>query len=241
MSMNLAPQRLLERAVCRARRNYDYRLDPELGAMAATRLIAQKSACAARGLLQGMRLRSCGMPLFVGRRVIIRHPDMLSLGKGVVIDDGVIIEALSRRGVTIGDGTTIEKMALIRVTGVLSNLGEGLTIGSYCSVGAFSYLGAAGGISIGNNVLVGQRVSLHAENHIFDDAERPIREQGVSRRGIRIEDDCWIGSGVVILDGVTIGPGTVIGAGSIVTEDIPGGSVTVGAPARVIRRRGESD
>lgn len=71
--------------------------------------------------------------------------------------------------------------------------------------------------------------------------ELPIREQGVTREGIIIEDDCWLGSGVKVLDGVTIGKGCVIGANSVVTKDIPPYSVAVGAPARVIKKRGEKE
>jgi acetyltransferase-like isoleucine patch superfamily enzyme len=52
-----------------------------------------------------------------------------------------------------------------------------------------------------------------------------------------IEDDCWLGSGVKVLDGVTIGKGSVIGAGSVVTKNIPPFSVAVGVPARVIKSR----
>jgi acetyltransferase-like isoleucine patch superfamily enzyme len=52
-----------------------------------------------------------------------------------------------------------------------------------------------------------------------------------------IINDCWLGSGVKVLDGVTIGKGSVIGAGSVVTKDIPELSVAVGVPARVIKKR----
>jgi acetyltransferase-like isoleucine patch superfamily enzyme len=52
-----------------------------------------------------------------------------------------------------------------------------------------------------------------------------------------IEDDCWLGDGVKVLDGVTIGRGSVIGAGAVVTKDIPPFSVAVGVPARVIKTR----
>lgn len=229
---------MLERAIGLTRGGRQYRLDPDLGAGAAAMIMVQKSACAIRGAISKPRFAACELPLFIGRRVIIRNADQLSLGKGVVIDDYTVIEALSREGVSIGAGTTIEKRVLIRITGVISNFGVGLVIGRDCSIGAFSFLGAAGGITIGDNVLVGQRVSLHAENHIFSDRNQLIRDQGVKRQGIRIEDDCWIGSGTVVLDGVCIGKGSVIGAGSVLVEDIPPFSVAVGSPARVIKERG---
>jgi acetyltransferase-like isoleucine patch superfamily enzyme len=56
---------------------------------------------------------------------------------------------------------------------------------------------------------------------------------------VQIGSNVWIGSGCIILPGVTIGDDTVVAAGSIVTKDIPAGSVAAGVPARVIRGRVE--
>ena len=100
-------------------------------------------------------------------------------------------------------------------------------------------MGAGGGIRIGNHVLIGQCVNIHAENHQFNDQNLRINQQGVSYQGVVIEDDVWVGSKATILDGVTIGQGAVIGAGSIVTRSIPPYSIAVGSPARVIGTRGE--
>lgn len=59
--------------------------------------------------------------------------------------------------------------------------------------------------------MFGPKCSLFAENHVFSDCETDIKTQGVSRRGIEIGDNCWIGSNVVILDGVRIGGGALSG------------------------------
>jgi acetyltransferase-like isoleucine patch superfamily enzyme len=74
-------------------------------------------------------------------------------------------------------------------------------------------------------------------NHNIDDPDRPIRTQGLSCRGIVIEDDVWIGARVVVLDGVTIRRGAVIGAGAVVTQDVPAGAISMGVPAKVKRYR----
>ena len=79
------------------------------------------------------------------------------------------------------------------------------------------------------------RVALLAENHVTADPDTPIKDQGVRRSFIRIEAGCWIGAGAIILCGVSVGDLSVIGAGSVVTEDVPSGSVVCGVPARVIR------
>jgi acetyltransferase-like isoleucine patch superfamily enzyme len=81
------------------------------------------------------------------------------------------------------------------------------------------------------------RVSIYAENHLFDDPELNIKEQGVKREFVKIEDDCWIAANTVILAGVTIGRGSVIAAGSVVTKDVPPYSIVGGVPAKVIKSR----
>jgi len=112
-----------------------------------------------------------------------------------------------------------------------------IKIGSYCTINRFTILGGHGGLEIGNNVLIAPNVTINAQNHIFEDPDIPIWKQGISKKGIKIEDDVWIGAGVIILDGVTVGKGSVIGAGAVVSRNIPPYSVAVGVPARVVKRR----
>ena len=100
-------------------------------------------------------------------------------------------------------------------------------MGDNSSIGPHGYIGCSGPITIGNNVMIGPKCSLFAENHVFSDDEATIKSQGVSQKGITIGDDCWIGSNVIILDGVTIGSHVVIGAGTLVTHDIPSKSIVI--------------
>ncbi len=88
-------------------------------------------------------------------------------------------------------------------------------------------------IEIGDDAQIGPAVQLYTAEHPLD-AE--TRRAGLeSARPIRIGRDVWIGGGAIVLAGVTIGDECVIGAGSVVTRDVPSGSVVVGNPARVIR------
>ena len=88
-------------------------------------------------------------------------------------------------------------------------------------------------IEIGDNLQMGPAVQLYTAAHPL---EAEVRRSGLEyARPIRIGHDVWIGGGAIILPGVTIGDGSVIGAGSVVTRDVPPGSVVVGNPARVIR------
>jgi acetyltransferase-like isoleucine patch superfamily enzyme len=176
--------------------------------------------------------------VFLGRDVELRNRNLIQLGNGVTIGRGVVIDGLSRRGVVLGDRVVIGAYTIIEGTGVVTDLGEGCTIGSGSALGPFSFIGAAGGVSIGENVLMGNRVSFHSENHCFDDVDRPIHEQGVTRQGIVIGNGCWVGANVTFLDGASVGCGAVIGAGSVVRGVIPPEVVAAGVPARSIRLRG---
>jgi galactoside O-acetyltransferase len=94
-----------------------------------------------------------------------------------------------------------------------------------------------GDIHIGKNCMIASHCGIYANNHVFTDLSLPIKQQGTTREGIIIEDDCWLGHGVTVLDGVKIGKGSVIGAGAVVSKDIPPYSIAVGIPAKVIKER----
>lgn len=113
-----------------------------------------------------------------------------------------------------------------------------IEIGQDAYIGPYGCLAGPGHISIGQNCMIASHTGIYANNHNFDDLTRPINAQGLTSKGIIIEDDCWLGTGVKVLDGVTIGRGSVIGAGSVVTKSIPPFSIAVGVPAKVIKKRG---
>jgi len=132
----------------------------------------------------------------------------------------------------IGKYTTIHDGAYLRLYGGFINIGENCSINPYCVIYGH------GGLEIGNNVRIAAHCTIIPANHIYDDINIPITEQGEKMLGIKIMNDVWIGTGVRILDGVTIGQGSVIGAGSVVVKSIPDYSVAVGVPAKIIKKRG---
>jgi acetyltransferase-like isoleucine patch superfamily enzyme len=89
-------------------------------------------------------------------------------------------------------------------------------------------------VTIGDRVMLGPNVMISTATHETEVASR--RDNIEFAKPVTIGDDCWIGGGVIILAGVTIGNGCTIGAGAIVTRDIPGWSVAVGSPAKVIKK-----
>lgn len=103
-------------------------------------------------------------------------------------------------------------------------------------------------VTIGRDVFFGPNVSLVTPLHPYLPEERRMRlkEDGSAydleyAKPIVIGDDCWFGSNVTVIGGVTIGSGTIIGAGSVVTKDIPSGVLAAGNPCKVIRKITEED
>lgn len=94
-------------------------------------------------------------------------------------------------------------------------------------------------IYIGDHVMIGPNVTLTAAGHPIDPELRKKVFQ--FNFPIRIEENVWLGAGVIVLPGVTIGKNSVIGAGSVVTKDIPPNVVAVGVPCRVLHEIGPRD
>jgi acetyltransferase-like isoleucine patch superfamily enzyme len=101
----------------------------------------------------------------------------------------------------------------------------------------YSFIGCSGYIEIGNNVMMGPRVNLLAENHNFEQTDFPMKDQGVTRGTIVIEEDCWLGANCSVLSNVRIGRGSIVATGAVVTKDVPPYSIVGGVPARIIKSR----
>lgn len=192
-----------------------------------------------RGAILRLRGARTGKRFGVGRYVQVWYPSCLSVGHNVSILDGAYIRSARPNTVRIGSNTDIH-------IGFWLDCGDGqkatgfLQIGEHCLLQPYAAMNASGaGIVIGNYVIFGQMVSIHAGSHVFSDPDRMIRKQGTTHKGVVIEDDCWIGAKTTILDGVTVGRGSVVGAGAVVTKSLPPLSVAVGNPARIIRVRGD--
>lgn len=190
-----------------------------------------------RGNIKTLFIKKKGFSIFIGRRTKIRMKSKLTLGKGINIGSNVIIDGLSKEGVKIGNNVRIGDYTRILCTGTIRNIGKGFSIGDNCGIGENCFFGAAGGINIGNDVIMGQNIRFHSENHNFNEVNIPIRIQGVTNKGIKIGDDCWIGAGAVFLDGVSVGNGCVIGANTVVNKNIPDNYIAVGNPVRLLKKR----
>ncbi len=182
-----------------------------------------------RRLLMNLSRRS-----FISPRADIACP-ALTLGKMVFIDDNVTLYAhRDGGGIGIGDHSSIQRFTILEtIRGGEISIGRHSHIQSGCNLTA-----ALGGIHIGDHVQLAPRCALYPYQHGISDLETPIAQQPITSKGdIIIEDDAWLGVGVIVMDGVTIGRGAVIGAGAVVTKDVPPLAIAVGAPAKVVGYR----
>ena len=199
-------------------------------------ILLRRAVWLVRGVTRTTVLQLRPKMVFIGPGVRLRNASLCRFGKGVTLETGVVIDGLSTDGIHLGENVSIGPYSIVRAS-MISNLGSSIRIGNNSSCDAYGYIGAAGPIAIGENVIMGQHVSFHAENHVIASTDVPIRMQGVTRAGITIEDDCWVGANAVFLDGCHVGRGTVIAAGAVVRGVIPAFSVIGGVPARIIRSR----
>jgi acetyltransferase-like isoleucine patch superfamily enzyme len=165
--------------------------------------------------------------------VRIAYAENLRLGRGVYIDHGAYLHACPG-GIDIGDDAFIMHNAELHVFNFRDLPHAYIRIGERTFVGESVIIRGQGGVDVGKAVLIGPGAKILAINHIHGDPFTPILDQGISCRGIKIEDGAWIGAGAIVLDGVSIGENAVVGAGAVVTKDVPANSVAVGVPARIV-------
>ena len=214
-----------------------YVIDNDLSNYDIIIILSSKFFQAWRGFFLKIQLKKSRGIIFVGKSTRIKFKNKIVVGKTIQFGDNVEINALSKKGIIIGDNFSIHKNSIIECTGVINHLGEGLTIGNNVGIAQNCFIQVRGEVIIGDNVIFGPGVSLFSENHNFKDLSSYINEQGVTRIGVKIENGVWISSGSTILDGVTVGENSLIAAGSVVNKDVPPYSIVGGIPAKVIKYR----
>jgi len=188
---------------------------------------------ALRGVTYRLIMRLDGLPA-IESNVRVRHARNIRLGRGVYLDHGTYLHA-TPGGIEIGDRTCVMHNTELHVFNFRDLPHAFIKVGRDTFVGESVVVRGQGGVTIGDSVLLAPHAKLLAVNHNFADVTRPIIEQGISARGIVVEEGAWIGAGACVLDGVTVGRGAVVGANAVVTRDVPPHSVVVGSPAKVVR------
>lgn len=218
-----------------SKRNKNFKLDKDLDNKMIIGFIWSTTIKLTRGfklLLRGKKPRLA----MLGKHTSWQYTHKINFGKFIKLGDYVKLSALGTYGITFGNNVSIGDFSRVIVSTTLNNLGEHITLGNNVGIGEYAYLGGGGGLSIGDNCIVGQYFSCHPENHKYDNPDLPIKEQGVIRQGIKIGENCWIGAKVTILDGVTIGNNCIIAGGAVVNKAFPDNSIIGGVPAKLIKQ-----
>jgi acetyltransferase-like isoleucine patch superfamily enzyme len=142
--------------------------------------------------------------------VMIFHPENIFLGSNIYIGHQTILKGYYRNRLEIGDNSWI---------------------GQQC------FIHAAGGVSIGRNVGVGPGVKILSSFHAEEGIGVPILHSRLEFAPVRVDDECDLGIGAIVLPGTHVGRGVQVGAGAVVTKDVPDYAVVAGVPARIIRFR----
>jgi acetyltransferase-like isoleucine patch superfamily enzyme len=112
-----------------------------------------------------------------------------------------------------------------------------VSIGDRCVIGRGNHVVGHLGIEVGDDVYTGPGVYVTDQNHAWTDRQLPIGQQAAPEQPVTIGAGSWLGTGVVVLPGVTIGHHVAVGAGSVVSRDLPDHAVAVGNPARLVGER----
>lgn len=157
-----------------------------------------------------------GTRVFIGERVVIfqdKNGGPVELGNGVQLYGDTYIQTGEGGSIRIGDRTTVQPR---------------------CQFSAYK-----APIQIGCDVQIAPNCAFYPYDHAFAPGDLIKKQPLQTKGGIVIEDDAWLGFGVIVLDGVRIGKGAVIGAGAVVTRAIPAGAIAFGVPARVVKMRSD--
>lgn len=160
--------------------------------------------------------RLAGGRIIVGKNTNIHPSVFLSTGGGEI---------------NLGDDTVVLRGAIIAAYGGKIDIGNNVSINPNC------VLYGHGGLKIGNDVRIATGTVIVPAEHVFQDKKIPIYKQGISIKGIEIEDDVWLAAGVRILDGARVSKGCVVGAGGVLKGKTEPYGVYVGNPAKKIKER----
>jgi acetyltransferase-like isoleucine patch superfamily enzyme len=144
---------------------------------------------------------------------------------------GVQLEIGPRSTLRMGRWSWIGHGSKIRVHEGEVSIGAKTVMGQECTISAYQH------VSIGRECIIADRAMLIDFDHGAVEVERPIREQGIYKRDVRVGHNVWIGYGACVLRGVSVGDNAIVGTSSVLTRDVPENAVVAGAPARVVRMR----
>jgi acetyltransferase-like isoleucine patch superfamily enzyme len=168
----------------------------------------------ARGRALAIRGATLKRKTFFGPRCKVERPWCVSIGDRFVAEDGVYLKIVDDNAV--------------------------LEFGDFVFVGRGSEFDVGEKVSVGDHTVIAPGCFITDHNHGISPLAR-VDQQDCIARPVTIGKDVWLGAKVVVVAGVRIGDGAVVGASSVVTQDVPPMAVVAGAPARLLRYRGNQE
>jgi acetyltransferase-like isoleucine patch superfamily enzyme len=120
---------------------------------------------------------------------------------------------------------------------IIMTYGGNIVVGNKCSINPYTILYGSGGLNIGNEVRIAAHCVIVTSSHIFSRTDMPIRLQGLTKFGVTIKDDVWIGANSTILDNVIISEHNIIAAGAVVNRSTQPGDIIGGVPGIILKNR----
>ncbi len=170
---------------------------------------------------------------YIDPSAVIYHSD-LRLGEHVYLAPRILVfESADGGSITLGDKVAIHRDTILETgQGGYIQIGTASSVHPGCQLKAYLVP-----ILVGEGVMIAGNVAIYSYDHGMAPG-RAIRSQPITAKApVSIQNDAWIGTGAIILSGVTVGEGAVVAAGSVVTKNVPAGAIVAGNPARVIRHR----
>jgi acetyltransferase-like isoleucine patch superfamily enzyme len=165
------------------------------------------------------------------RRYLTTYGRRLKLDGIAFIGPRVTLQIGRRGRIELGRWSWLGHGTKIRAHEGVVSIGAKTVLGQECTISAYQH------VSIGRECVVADRVMLIDFDHGAVEVDRPVREQGIYKRDVRVGNNVWIGYGACILRGVTVGDNAIIGTSAVVTHDVPANAVVAGVPARLVRMR----
>ena len=165
---------------------------------------------------------------YFGKNCCLEISGDVKIGKQVYIGDQVSLIVEKGAALHIADHSFIGESCYIKC------FGGQIEIGRDVSINSKSFINGCGGVKIGDNTRIGTQSIIIASNHKFDDPNVLVKD-AITKQGVQLGENIWLGARVTVLDGVQIANDTVIGACSLVTKPLTESGVYVGVPAKKMK------
>ena len=165
---------------------------------------------------------------YFGKNCCLEISGDVKIGKQVYIGDQVSLIVEKGAALHIADHSFIGESCYIKC------FGGHIEIGRDVSINSKSFINGCGGVTIGDNTRIGTQSIIIASNHKFGDPNVLVKD-AITKQGVQLGENIWLGARVTVLDGVQIANDTVIGACSLVTKPLTESGVYVGVPAKKMK------